>query len=143
MPAAASERTWPTPDQHRPGRRTRYGRPLDAPVLRGYRVRTLAPGRTLQFDAIRRILKQESRLAVKAAGAMGNAQQPIMVLPNIYFFARAPGPAYLDRSDEDVLRDFAEFLGGPADLSSRRGSAWPCLSIDCPRIFPIVSAPPV
>lgn len=90
------------------------------------------PAATLQFDAIRRILKQESRLAAKAAGVMGNAQQPVMVLPNIYLFARGTwDPAYLDRTDEQVLRDFAEFLGGPADLLLH---AWQCLTLSLDRL---------
>ncbi|NLF07009.1 MAG: hypothetical protein GX594_03385, partial [Pirellulaceae bacterium] len=50
-----------------------------------------------------------------------------MVLPNVYFFARAARePSYLDRSDEDVLTDFAEFLGGPPDLLA---PAWSCLRL--------------
>lgn len=90
------------------------------------------PAATLQFDAIRRILKEELHLAPRAAGVMGNAQQPIMVLPNIYLFARGCWePAYLDRSDADVLRDFAGFLGGPADLLV---PAWQCLTLQLDRL---------
>ena len=90
------------------------------------------PGAVLQFDAIRRILREELRLAPTAAGVMGNAQQPIMVLPNIYFFARGSwDPGYLDRSDEEVLRDFAAFLGGPPELLL---PAWQCLALPLDRL---------
>jgi hypothetical protein len=90
------------------------------------------PASSLQFDAIRRIIKEELHLAPTAAGVMGNAQQPIMVLPNIYFFARGSwDPKYLDRSDEQVLRDFADFLGGPADLLV---PAWQCLALPLERL---------
>jgi hypothetical protein len=90
------------------------------------------PGAALQFNAIRRILKEELHLAPRAAGVMANAQQPIMVLPNIYLFARGSwDPAYLDRSDEHVLRDLAEFLGGPADLLL---PAWQCLILELDRL---------
>ncbi len=90
------------------------------------------PAAVLQFDAIRRILKEELRLAPRAAGVMGNAQQPVMVLPNIYLFARgAWDPASLERSDDEVLRDFAVFLGGPADLLL---PAWQCLTLPLERL---------
>lgn len=90
------------------------------------------PAATLQFDPIRRILKEELRLAPQAAGVMGNAQQPIMVLPNIYLFARGSwDPAYLNRTDQEVLRDFAGFLGGPADLLL---PAWQCLTLPLERL---------
>jgi hypothetical protein len=85
------------------------------------------PATVLQFDLIRRNLKDELHLAPQAAGVMGNAQQPIMALPNIYFFARAAwDPKYLERGDEDVLRDLAGFLGGPAELLV---PAWQCLTL--------------
>ena len=90
------------------------------------------PAAVLQFDLIRRILKEELRLAPRAAGVMGNAQQPIMMLPSLYLFARGSwDPAYLDKSDERVLRDFAEFLGGPADLLV---PAWQCLTLPLDRL---------
>lgn len=44
------------------------------------------PAAILQFDHIRRILREESGFAETAKGVFGNAQQPIMALPNIYFF---------------------------------------------------------
>ena len=86
-----------------------------------------SPASVLQFDLIRRILKEELYLAPMAYGVMGNAQQPIMRLPNIYFFARGSwDPAYLNRSDDDVLKDFADFLGGPRE---ELALAWKCLAL--------------
>ena len=85
------------------------------------------PAAVLQFDEIRAAMKKELELAPAAKGWFGNVQTPIMVLPNVYFFARAARePSYLDRSDEDVLTDFAEFLGGPLDLLA---PAWSCLRL--------------
>ena len=50
-----------------------------------------------------------------------------MPLPNLYFFARAAkDPAYLDQPDLQVLRDFADLLGGPPDLLL---PAWRCLDL--------------
>jgi hypothetical protein len=90
------------------------------------------PAPVLQFDDIRRILREELRLAPKAYGVMGNAQQPIMVLPSLYLFARGSwDPSYLGQSDEQVLRDFASFLGGPAELLV---PAWQCLSLKMDRL---------
>lgn len=85
------------------------------------------PGCVLQLNEIRRILKQESRYATGAEGVFGNAQQPVMVLPNLYFFARgARDIAYLDKTNDEVLGDLAQFLGGPADLLV---PAWKCLEL--------------
>ena len=86
------------------------------------------PAVTLQFDAIRRVLRQELRHAGQVHGIFGNAQQPIMPLPNLYLFARgAKDPVYLDLSDEQVLADFANLLGGPVELLL---PAWRCLEAD-------------
>ncbi len=86
------------------------------------------PATILQFELIRQILKQESKYAGLASGVFGNAQQPVMVLPNIYFFARGSRELnYLSKSDEEVLKDFAGFLGGPAEILI---PAWQCLSRD-------------
>jgi hypothetical protein len=83
------------------------------------------PAGVLQFDDIRRILREEGKNLPRAAGVMANAQQPIMVLPNIYFFARgAADPKYLDQPDEKILTDLAGLFGGPADLLV---PAWSCL----------------
>jgi hypothetical protein len=83
------------------------------------------PGSVLQFAEIRQILRQESRYAGTAAGVFGNAQQPVMVLPNLFFFAQgAKDLAYLDKSDDLVLADLADLLGGPRELLMQ---AWKCL----------------
>ncbi|HVF10760.1 MAG TPA: hypothetical protein VNA16_08155 [Abditibacteriaceae bacterium] len=92
------------------------------------------PATVIQFDDIRRVLRQELRYASTARGCMGNAQQPIMALPNIYFFARALcNPDYLNQSDEQVLTDLAGFLGGPAELLR---AAWECLRLSLEQIPP-------
>ena len=73
------------------------------------------------------MLRQEAPLLAKARGVMGNAQQPILALPNLFFFARGTNdPAYLDRSDREILHDLAQFLGGdPLVLLP----AWQCLQL--------------
>jgi len=84
------------------------------------------PAAILQFDYIRRILREESEFAAVAKGIFGNAQQPVMALPNIYFFARgAYDLAYLNKTNEEILTDFADFLGG---LSSLLVPAWDCMN---------------
>jgi len=86
------------------------------------------PAVVIQFDDIRRVLKEEAPLLEKARGVMGNAQQPIMTLPNLYFFARVfREPEYSARSDEEVLHDFSAFLGGDESLLI---PAWDCLRRD-------------
>lgn len=85
------------------------------------------PAATLQLADIRDYMKRESALIPKSRGVFGNAQTPIMVLPNIYFFSRcAADPHYVDRSDAEVLADFAQFLGGPPELLI---PAWSCLQL--------------
>ena len=85
------------------------------------------PGAVLQFDDIRRVLRRESEYANIADGVFGNAQQPVMVLPNLYFFARsARDLAYLDTPTDRVLTDLADFLGGPRELLV---PAWKCLEL--------------
>jgi hypothetical protein len=85
------------------------------------------PAAVLQFDLIRNALRQESQYAGVAKGVFGNAQQPVMVLPNLYYFARAAADLrYLDRSQDEVLADLAGELGGdPAVLVP----AWSCLQL--------------
>ncbi len=70
------------------------------------------------FDRIRAMMRQEAASMAAGRGVFGNAQQPLLQLPNLWFFARAARDAtYLDRSDDAVLADFADFLGGdPAVL---------------------------
>ena len=90
------------------------------------------PAAVLQFVDIRRVIKQEWDQSSGARGCFGNAQQPIMVIPNLYLFARgAADPSYLDQPDEQVLADLAQFLGGPAELLV---PAWSCLRLDLGRL---------
>lgn len=85
------------------------------------------PVAVLQFEDIRGALKRELAASADARGCFGNAQQPIMVIPNLYLFARgAAEPGYLDRPDEKVLADLARFLGGPPELLL---PAWSCLRL--------------
>ena len=83
------------------------------------------PAAVLQFDLIRQNLREEGRFATAARGVFGNAQQPIMVLPNLYYFARGSADlSYLDKPETEVLSDLARELGGdPAVLVP----AWSCL----------------
>ena len=91
-----------------------------------------APAAVLQFSDIREVIKKELAQSAGARGCFGNAQQPIMVLPNLYFFARGSAdPSYLDQPDETVLADFARFLGGPPELLV---PAWSCLQLDLDRL---------
>ena len=90
------------------------------------------PQARLQFDIIRANFAQESSSAGQVRGVFGNAQQPVMVLPNIWFFAQAArNPAYRSASDERVLTDLARVLGGPAELLV---PAWQCLSLPLERL---------
>jgi hypothetical protein len=90
------------------------------------------PQAKLQFDLIRANLAEEGRLAGTVRGVFGNAQQPLMVLPNIWFFAQAArNPAYRSATDEQILRDLAEALGGPADLLV---PAWQCMTLPLDRL---------
>jgi hypothetical protein len=85
------------------------------------------PAAAIQFDLIRQALKQEGQFSSVAKGVFGNAQQPVMVLPNLYFFARgAADPDYLDKSDGEVLADFARELG---DASGVLIPVWSCLKL--------------
>gem|GEM_PF-577129 len=85
------------------------------------------PASKLQFGIIRKMFREEMASFDIARGVMGNAQQPVMALPNIYFFARvARNLSYLKKTDDEVLNDFAGFLGGePTYLLP----AWKCLSL--------------
>ncbi len=85
------------------------------------------PNTKLQFQDIRRALRQELQYAGTARGCFGNCQTAILELPNIYFFLRgARDPRYLDKADGAVLADFAEVLGGPPELLV---PAWSCLQL--------------
>lgn len=90
------------------------------------------PGSNLRFADIRRMLRDEAKHAAAADGVFGNAQQPVMVLPNLYFFARAAADLRsLDASDEQVLGDLATLLGGPRNLLV---PAWRCLELPLDRL---------
>jgi len=91
-----------------------------------------APSAKLQFDEIRSTLREEQSFLKDSRGLMANAQTPIMVLPGIYFFARAARDTnYLAKTDGQILDDFAQFLGGdPALLVP----AWTCLRLDLPQL---------
>ena len=90
------------------------------------------PAVVLQFEHIRRVIRQELQYAKQSRGILGNAQQPIMSLPNLYFFSRCTyDPNYLDKSDEQVLSDFADFLGGKKDILI---PAWSCLQLEADKI---------
>jgi hypothetical protein len=90
------------------------------------------PAAVLQFDLIRDVLRKELPHAAAARGCFGNAQQPVMVIPNLYFYARcAIEPSYLSRPDEKVLADLAELFGGPPELLV---PAWSCLRLGLDRL---------
>jgi len=85
------------------------------------------PASKLQFEEIRVTLREGHDFADQCRGLFCNSQTPLLVLPNIYFFARAAAdPSYVEKSDEQVLRDFAGFLGGPPELLV---PAWGCLRL--------------
>lgn len=46
------------------------------------------PSAVLQFDLMRNMLRKELLHAAVTRGCFGNAQQPVMVIPNLYFYAR-------------------------------------------------------
>ena len=46
------------------------------------------PASVLQFELIRDVLRKELAHAAAARGCFGNAQQPVMVIPNLYLYAR-------------------------------------------------------
>jgi hypothetical protein len=85
------------------------------------------PSAALQLTDIRDYMKRESAVIPKSRGVFGNAETPIMVLPNVYFFSRcAADPKYVDQTNDVVLSDFARFLGGPPELLV---PAWSCLQL--------------
>ncbi len=90
------------------------------------------PSAVLQFDLIRNMLRKELPHAAVTRGCFGNAQQPVMVIPNLYFYARcAAEPSYLSRPDEQVLADLADLFGGPPELLV---PAWSCLRLGLDRL---------
>ncbi len=92
------------------------------------------PASVLQFDLIRRVLKQEGEYAGVARGVFGNCQNAILVLPNLYYFARGAGdPRYLDRTEGQVLGDLARELG---DGHGVLIPAWSCLKLSLAELPP-------
>ena len=90
------------------------------------------PNTVLQFDLIRSALKQEMAQSAGTRGFFGNSESPIMVIPNLYLFARgAAEPSYLNQSDENILTDLAHFLGGSPELLV---PAWSCLQLPLNRL---------
>lgn len=90
------------------------------------------PAIVLQFDDIRRILAEEGHNIPRSRGVMINAQNPILALPCLYFFARAMRePGYVDRADLDILKHLAAELGGPEDILL---AAWQCLTLPLDRL---------
>ncbi len=84
------------------------------------------PAAKLQFDLIRTNLREEAANLGRLRGVMANDQQPVMALPNIWFFVRcARDPAYMAKSDAEVLYDLADFLGGDREALA---AAWSCLT---------------
>jgi hypothetical protein len=87
----------------------------------------IQPAATLQFDIIRQVLKQESQLSSTAQGVIGNCQTAVLVLPNLYFFARGAADfRYLDKPEREVLADLARELG---DTEGVLIPAWSCLKL--------------
>lgn len=78
------------------------------------------PGFVVQYDEIRRVLTQESRFADEAIGIMANSQQPIISLHNLFFYAKASlDLAYLNKKNDEILADFADFLGADREVFCR------------------------
>ena len=85
------------------------------------------PAAKLQFDLIRANLREEAANLSRVRRVMANAQQPVMVLPNIWFFVRCVrDPGYMAKSDTEVLYDLAGFLGGDREALA---AAWNCLTL--------------
>lgn len=90
------------------------------------------PAVALQFEDIRRVLRQEAPYATAARGIFGSCQQPVTALPNLFYFARcAADPSCMDWPDSRVLEELARFLGGPHDLLA---PAWGCLHLSADRL---------
>lgn len=71
----------------------------------------------LQFDTIRKVLRRESNYMNSMKSLFTSAQFPVMELPNMYFFGMAAkDTSYLSKKDDEILHDFALFLGGDPKL---------------------------
>ena len=83
------------------------------------------PHTKLQFDEIRRALRQEMPYAGRARAVSAIAKRRFCNCPtSTSSCARCATRAILDRPDDAVLADFARFLGGPPQLLI---PAWSCL----------------
>ncbi len=92
------------------------------------------PAPVIQFDYMRKVFARESGFAAKCRGVFGNAQQPVMSLPNLYAFGKiARDLNYMDKSDREILTEFAELLGGDAELLV---PAWRCAELELPELMP-------
>lgn len=93
---------------------------LDRSTLMTYEIIEFEPSPpafVIQFDDIRRVIREEMDKAPLVKGIMGNAQQPVSALHNLFYFARcAQEPEWLDTPDETILGAFAAFLGGDPDV---------------------------
>ena len=95
------------------------------------------PAFVLQFDQIRQVIREELYNASVVKGIMANAQQPICALHNLFYFSQCTAdPTWLDRTDEEVLVSYAEFLGGDPSVLvpalSVANKAWDITLIDLP-----------
>lgn len=95
------------------------------------------PAVVVQYEDIRRVFRQEMRLAPMARGVMGNAQQPITALHNLFYFARCvKNPAWLEKPDGQVLQDLASFFGGDGRILT---AAWQIAGAKRDEILPDLS----
>ena len=85
------------------------------------------PAAVLQLGLVRQVLKQNLAELPGVRGCFSVVESPIMVIPNLYLFARGTvDPSYLDQPDKKVLADLARWLGGPPELLI---PAWSCLQL--------------
>jgi hypothetical protein len=93
---------------------------LDRSTLLTYEIiefEPTSPAFVVQFDDIRRVIREELRFAPVVRGIMGNAQQPTCAIHNLFYFARcASDPGWLEKSNQEVFIALAEFLGGDTDV---------------------------
>ena len=85
------------------------------------------PAAVLQLGLVRQVLKQNLAELPGVRGCFSVVESPIMVIPNLYLFARGTvDPSYFDQPDKKVLADLARWLGGPPELLI---PAWSCLQL--------------
>ncbi len=86
------------------------------------------PASFIQYENMRKVFRKELKFANYCRGVFGNAQQPVMSLPNLYAFSRmAQDFNYIDKSDIEIMTDFAAFLGGDPELLV---PAWDCANLE-------------